>query len=87
MTPETTKKPKRYTVLLANEEVLNTSNFEASQNKIAELQKENHPLITFVDSKQETATSFTKTIHEKNYRVKAGVYPVVVKAVQVNSSE
>jgi hypothetical protein len=69
-------KTKRFTVKDNGKEVLNTAKREEADEKVTELQKEFKPLIIFLDNQEKRSTQYSKTIHQKNYRIEAGTYDI-----------
>ncbi|MFV8336463.1 hypothetical protein ACNQF7_10310 [Flavobacterium sp. RSP29] len=70
---ESVKKP-RFIVLENGVEVLKASKKELADARVQLLQEAFKPLIVLVDHKEKTSTHYTKTIHQKNYRLESGDY-------------
>jgi len=86
---EDVKKP-RFIVLVNGEVALNASKKELADETVQLLQKELKPVIILLDNKEKKSTQYTKTIHQRNYRVQAGNYEkdsVLKPAPEVNQTE
>lgn len=70
---ESVKKP-RFIVLENGVEVLKASNKELADQRVQFLQSVLKPLIVYLDHKEKTSTHYSRTIHQKNYRVESGDY-------------
>lgn len=67
------KKP-RFIVIENGVEVLKASKKELADARVQLLQEAFKPLIILVDHKEKTSMHYSKTIHQKNYRIEAGDY-------------
>jgi hypothetical protein len=67
-------KTKRFAVLDGNTLVIATEKKEEADEKFDQLKKELKPLIVFIDHEVHFSVRATKTIHQQNYRIKAGNY-------------
>jgi hypothetical protein len=67
------KKP-RFIVLEGGLEVLKASNKELANQRVQFLQSVLKPVIVLLDHKEKTSTHYTRSIHQKNYRVESGDY-------------
>lgn len=86
---ESVKKP-RFIVLVNGEVDLNASKKELADDRVQLLQTELIPVIILLDNKEKTSTQYTKTIHQRNYRVQAGNYEkdsVLKTAPEVTQTE
>jgi hypothetical protein len=72
---ESVKKP-RFIVLENGVEVLKASKIELANERVQSLQAELKPLIVLVDHKEKTSTHYSKSIHQKNYRIEAGNFDI-----------
>lgn len=72
---ESVKKP-RFIVLENGVEVLKASKKELADARVQLLQEAFEPLIILVDHKEKTSTHYSKTIHQRNYRVESGDYEI-----------
>ncbi|MDI6033034.1 hypothetical protein QLS91_08100 [Flavobacterium sp. LB2P84] len=72
---ESVKTP-RFTVLENGVEVLKASKIELAFERVKLLQAELKPLIVLLDHKEKTSTHYSKTIHQKNYRIEAGNFDI-----------
>ena len=70
---ESVKKP-RFIVLENGVEVLKASKKELADARVQLLQEAFKPLIILVDHKEKTSMHYSKTIHQRNYRVESGDY-------------
>ncbi|WP_289659467.1 hypothetical protein [Flavobacterium panacagri] len=67
-----TSKQKQFSVIVEKVEVLNTSEIKEADAKIKVLQTEFKPLIILIDKKEKTSVHYSKTSHQRNYRIEAG---------------
>lgn len=72
---ESVKKP-RFIVLENGVNVLNASKKELADERVQSLQAELKPLIILLDNKEKTSMHYSKTIHQRNYRVESGDYEI-----------
>jgi hypothetical protein len=72
---ESVKKP-RFIVLENGVNVLNASKKELADERVQSLQAELKPLIILLDNKEKTSMHYSKTIHQKNYRIEAGNFDI-----------
>lgn len=72
---ESVKKP-RFIVLENDVEVLRASKKELADERVQLLQAEFKPLIVLIDNKEKTSTRYSRTIHQRNYRVEAGNFDI-----------
>lgn len=82
-------KTKRFTVVVEAKEVFKGNNRQEVAAEIFKLQKDSHPLIILLDSEAKESYQYSKTIHQRNYRVQAGNYEKdsVLKPAQVVTEE
>lgn len=67
-------KVERFSVVVDNVEVLNTSKEANSYTEIFKHQNELKPLIIKIDHQVKKSFHYVKTIHQQNYRIVAGNY-------------
>ena len=72
---ESVKKP-RFAVVVEGKEVLKASKKELADARVQLLQEFLRPLIILVDHKEKTSMHYSKTIHQRNYRVESGDYEI-----------
>lgn len=69
-------KTMRFTIKENGQEVLKTDKLEEVDIQIKKLQAEFKTEIVLIDHKEKKSTHFSKTIHQRNYRIQAGNYEV-----------
>ena len=67
-------KQKRFSVVVKGKEVFKGNDRKEVVEHIFKLQKDSHPLIILLDSEAKESYQYSKTIHQRNYRVQAGNY-------------
>ena len=72
---ESVKKP-RFAVVVEGKDVFNSNDRKEVAGEIFKLQKESHPLIILLDHKAKESDRYSKTIHQRNYRVESGDYEI-----------
>lgn len=72
----TSTKNPRYTISGTDQELFTTSSTKEANEKLAELQDLKCSVITITDVKYETIYEYSKSNHQKNYRIKSGTYSI-----------
>ncbi|KIQ22661.1 hypothetical protein RT99_06030 [Flavobacterium sp. MEB061] len=83
-------KQKRFTLVVEAKEVFKGNDRQEVAGEIFKLQKDSHPLIILLDSEAKESYQYSKTIHQRNYRVQAGNYEkdsVLKPAQEVTKTE
>jgi hypothetical protein len=81
---------KRFTVVVLGKEVFKGNDRKEVAAQIFKLQKDSQPLIILLDSEVKESYQYSKTIHQRNYRVQAGNYEedsVLKPAPEVTKTE
>lgn len=69
-----TKAKQQFSVVVSGKEVFTSSSKKKVDQEIVKLQEELHPVIILLDHQQKESKCYSKTIHQRNYRLQAGNY-------------